>query len=383
MPASYIGKEQAYVKHTILRTYLQRLFMIVGKNKETVINYVDCFAGPWQEEDSKLSDTSIGVSLDQMDLCRESLEKQFGRSVKFRALYIEKDPVAFKKLESFLLQQPYPKIEVECRNADYTELLSYIVNWCNGYFTFFFVDPTGWQNVVGAKTMQPLLGLDKAEFLINLMYDFVNRFVGLEKHAEDMLELFGEVPSFDEELPEQRQELLLTLYRSNIKNHYGGRTAYVPVQKPGKERIHYYLVYLTRHPRGIDVFKTEAEKMNIVQRITQKECKLRRQLEQSGTVDMFGSDTDTQLIQEKFTDNRLEAKQYLLSILSTTPTLIDYEKWADFLEVTDLYPSDFQMAMKELVNEGLVKNIDEDVTRRRKNFIKPNWSDKSERWVLV
>lgn len=30
MPDAYIGREQAYVKHTILKTYLQRLFMIVG-----------------------------------------------------------------------------------------------------------------------------------------------------------------------------------------------------------------------------------------------------------------------------------------------------------------------------------------------------------------
>lgn len=44
-PVPTLCREQAYLKHTILRTYLQRLFMIVGRGKETVINYVDCFAG--------------------------------------------------------------------------------------------------------------------------------------------------------------------------------------------------------------------------------------------------------------------------------------------------------------------------------------------------
>lgn len=44
MPIEYQGREQAYVKHTILRTYLQRLIMIIGRS-EKVINYVDCFAG--------------------------------------------------------------------------------------------------------------------------------------------------------------------------------------------------------------------------------------------------------------------------------------------------------------------------------------------------
>lgn len=383
MPSTYIGKEQAYVKHTILRTYLQRLFVIVGQGKEIVINYVDCFAGPWQEEDDKLSDTSIGVSLEQMAMCQKSLEDQFARNVSFRALYIEKDSVAFGKLESFLSQQSYPNIEVKCLNGDYTELLDEIMAWCGGYFTFFFVDPTGWQKVVGAKTMLPLLNLPKAEFLINLMYDFVNRFVGLEKHSEDMLELFGEIPAFEDESPEQRQEILLTLFRTNMKNHYRGRTAYVPIEKPGKERVHYYLVYLTRHARGIDVFKTEAEGMEIVQRIAQQEYKLRRQIEQSGTMDMFGGDVEIELGRHGYSYNRYMARLYLMSQLSKEPIVIDYDKWADFLEESDLYPGDFQMAMKELVQEGLVKNFDADVSRRSKKIIKPGWPSKSERWVLA
>jgi len=299
MPEAYIGREQAYVKHTILKTYLQRLFMIVGQGREAVINYVDCFAGPWQEEDDNLSDTSIGVSLEQMAQCRQSLKGRFGRDVTFRALYVEKDPVAFEKLQTFLSQQPYPGIESECLNGDYTELLSDIVSWCRGHFTFFFVDPTGWQNVVGAKTMMPLLQLEKAEFLINLMYGFANRFVEYERHAEDMMELFGEVPSFEHETPEERQEKLLALYRNNLGKYYRGRTAYVPIEKPGKKRVHYYLVYLTRHPVGINVFKTEAEGLEIVQRITQQECRLRQQIKQSDTLDMFGDNKNGYPLHQK------------------------------------------------------------------------------------
>lgn len=344
---------------------------------------MDCFAGPWQEEDDNLSDTSIGVSLEQMALCQKSLEDQFDRNITFRALYIEKDPVAFGKLESFLSQQSYSNIEVKCLNGDYTELLDKIVTWCGGYFTFFFVDPTGWQKVVGAKTMLPLLRLGKAEFLINLMYDFINRFVSIERHTKDMIEIFGEVPAFENESPEQRQEILLALYRRNMKNHYLGRTAYVPVKKPGKDRVHYYLVYLTRHAMGIDVFKSEAEKMEIVQRIMQQEYKLRRKVEQSGTSDLFGNDLEIPLQQNEFSDNRFMAKEYMLSHLSREPTPIDFEKWADFLEESDLYPGDFQAAMKELVKDGVVKNLDADVSRRSKKVIKPSWSNKSERWVLV
>lgn len=384
MPDAYIGKEQAYIKHTILKTYLQRLFMIVGRKKEEVINYVDCFAGPWQAGDEDLADTSIGVSIEQMISCQQSLRDTFSRNIRFRALYIEKDPKAFIHLQEFLSQKSYPDIEIDCLNGDYTDLLDQIVSWCGKHFTFFFIDPTGWQNVVGAKTMLPLLQLDKVEFLINLMYDFINRFVGKEIHADDMVEIFGDLPAFNNETPEQRQRILLSLYRNNLKKNYsGGRTAYVTIQKPGLDRVLYYLVYLTRHPVGLDAFKAEAEKMDFVQRTTQREYKLRQQIEGDPTGDLFGSEIDTHLQQAQYSDNRFEAKEYLLKLLSSKPIVMDHECWADILESTDLYPTDLQLGMKELLKENLVNNLDADVSRRRTKLIRPDWPGKSERWSLV
>lgn len=383
MPPAYIGREQAYIKHEILKTYLQRLFMIVGRSKETVINYVDCFAGPWKEADEKLRDTSIGVSLEQMANCQKSLQADFSRKVTFRALYIEKDPRSFTKLRNFLSESPYISIETECYPGDYTQLLDRIVHWCGEHFTFFFVDPTGWQRVVGARTMSPLLKLRKAEFLINLMYDFANRAVTHESHADDMTDLFGVVPDIEGKSAEERKDILLRLYRNCLNQEYGGRTTFIPVYKPAHNRVLYYLVYLTRNARGIDVFKAEAERMGIVQRVLQRELKLRRQMEQSPTADLFGGEVDMSIADDHLTDNRLMAREYLLARLSKQPLLLDLDKWAEFLEESDLYPSDFQMAAKELVSGGLIRNIDADVKRRRKNIIKPGWPAESERWVLV
>lgn len=381
MPDSYIGREQAYIKHQILETYIQRLFSVVGQSKEDVINYVDCLSGPWEAGDKMLGDTSIGISLKQMAECQQMLEEKFHRKVRFRALYIEKDAAAFDRLSSFLDESNYPNIEVDCLFGDYTCLLEDIVSWCGSHFTFFFVDPKGWQKVVGGKTMSPLLRLPKAEFLINLMYDFINRFVALEKHTEDMIELFGQVPQFSGEPPEERQAILLNLYRANINEYYRGRTGYVTVEKPGKNRVHYYLVYLTRHARGLEVFKTEAEKMNIVQRITQLEIRLRKQAEQKGMMDMFAAEPpDFDLVD--YIDNRYVARGFLLQKLKAGPVLIDIDLWADFLEETDLYPSDLQAAMGELLKEKKVKNLDADVSRRRTRFIVPSWRDRSERWAL-
>jgi len=55
------------VKHSVLESYLIRLMMIVGQKRADTIGFVDAFAGPWQSATSDLSDTSIGIALEQME----------------------------------------------------------------------------------------------------------------------------------------------------------------------------------------------------------------------------------------------------------------------------------------------------------------------------
>ncbi|MBL4705531.1 MAG: three-Cys-motif partner protein TcmP, partial [Flavobacteriales bacterium] len=349
IPAEYTGREQAYVKHSILKTYLTRLLMIIGRG-ETVINYVDCFAGPWEDETDDLRSTSIGISLNQIKLCAGALRKNFNKTVKFRALYIEKDPDAFRKLNAFLQKQNHSSIEVSCMEGDYSSLIPDILKWCGDAFTFFFVDPKGWKRIIGGKTLEPLLNLERSEFLINLMYDFANRAVGIDKHEEDIIELLGEKIEYSgDETAVERQDIFLSTYRKNINKYYGGRTAFVPIERPGKDRVLYFLIYLTRHPLGINVFKEDSEKMLLVQRITQQETKLRKQQESAPILDLF-ADEEVE-VNIKPEDNRCAAKSYLLKTITDKPCLIDYETWSRFLEDTDLYPTDFQLAMKELVKE--------------------------------
>ncbi|MCP5005717.1 MAG: hypothetical protein GY941_17545 [Planctomycetes bacterium] len=62
IPENYRNREHTFIKHTILKRYLERLFMIKGQF-EPVMCYIDCFAGPWQEDSSEMLDTSIAISL--------------------------------------------------------------------------------------------------------------------------------------------------------------------------------------------------------------------------------------------------------------------------------------------------------------------------------
>ncbi len=98
IPVQYIGREQAYFKHQLLRAYLERLIMIVGQHQRTIC-YVDCFAGPWKSQDDDLEDTSIAVSLNIIRKCRDGLKLK-GRDVNFRALFVEEKKKSFRVLDS-------------------------------------------------------------------------------------------------------------------------------------------------------------------------------------------------------------------------------------------------------------------------------------------
>ncbi|HCF5179761.1 TPA: three-Cys-motif partner protein TcmP [Pseudomonas aeruginosa] len=382
MPIEYQGREQAYVKHTILRTYLQRLIMIIGRS-EKVINYVDCFAGPWSEESDDLRDTSIGISLSLMKDCAKTLEEQHGAKVRFRALYIEKNDNAFAKLQRFLSKDTGSVVDASCMHGDYTTKIEDIASWAKLGFTFFFIDPKGWRKVINAPVLAPLLALNRAEFLINLMYDFLNRAMSMTAQQANVEELLGKAITFSgKESATERRQIIVSQYRQAVGDIYNGKTAYVTVERPGMDRVLYFLIYLTRHSKGLIVFKEAAEQMDMVQRVSQFETKLRRQSSKRLPVNDLFSSPEDQPEPVNVRDNRMLAKKYLLTRLSATPLLVDNDCWASFLEETDLYPTDLQLAFKDLAKEGKIINLDADVRKRTKNPVRPHWPRKSERWVL-
>jgi len=67
------------------------------------------------------------------------------------------------------------------------------------------------------------------EFLINLMYDSINRFVTVDVQEEKMIDIFGEIPDFEFDDARSRHITLVDLCRDNLNTAFGGRTAYVNV----------------------------------------------------------------------------------------------------------------------------------------------------------
>ena len=365
----YKGREQALIKHKLLETYLERLFMIIGLTQDTIW-YVDCFAGPWKESSEDLSDTSIGISLNIMNKCREGL-KEIGRDVKFKALYVEKTRKSFKKLAQFLNSGIYPSIEATPEHGEFHLCREKILSWCGlNDFTFFFIDPKGWKDAIEIPTLRPLLKRRNSEFLINFMYDFLSRFHKHEDYQEDMKSIFGEVPDTKGMSAEKKEKYFLSLYKGFLKktqpdNSKKARSAYFCVPDPCKDRTKYHLVYLTRHAKGIKVFMEASEKLVPEQRKVRAQAKQNKREGRTGQIEMFSSETtiDDKEIEFKTQLEILKVKDYWLKKLTSTPKRFDIIDLADMLEETDWLISYFQQAFKELEEEGKVKNLNK--TRKR------------------
>lgn len=109
----YQRREQAYVKHYVLRHYLQQLALKIGNFRPgTTLNYIDGFSGPWQHATEELRDTSPHIALTELLAAQKTLREQT-RSVplRVRGMFVEKDRAAFGLLLR-LLRETFPNVEV-------------------------------------------------------------------------------------------------------------------------------------------------------------------------------------------------------------------------------------------------------------------------------
>ena len=384
LPDAYRGREQAYIKHTLLKTYLLKLFLIVGMSARQLdikeLAYVDGFAGPWGDESEDLQSTSIAISLRVLSECRNTL-LQHGVNLRFRALYVEKSHTAFARLKDFLDRRPADGIDAEALQGDFTQLTPAIHEWARDAFTFFFIDPKAWLPV-SVGVLKPLLQRPQSEFLINFMYDFANRALSMADFQAQVRELLGETPDVKRLLPQEREKTVLAVYRRNLvrlvptQHPWRARSAYVRVLDPLKNRPKYHLVYLTTHPRGLIEFMEASDALDLVQKRVRAATKQRRRQEKTGMAELFN---DAEFVSdEEGHASETEVQTYWIERLASGPRRIDYTEFAGMLEETDWFPSDLQRALGDLIKDGRVRNLDA-AGKRRTRFVH---FDKGERLEL-
>lgn len=363
----YFGREHSLIKHELLRGYLEKLLFIVASGGVREITYVDCFSGPWGDETEDLEGTSISISLKILNKVKSSLQNPpHNKNLNFRAIYVEKDKNSYKKLKAYLDKKCPKGIDCHHLQGDYFDLQDDILRLCDKGFAFFFVDPKGWMDI-GITKLEKLLARPDSELLINFMYDFLNRAVGMEIMRDQVSQLIGDLENEEYEILKKmpksdREEKIVNCYRDRLKELMSvkkgnkARTYYSTILDKDKERTKYHMIYLTGHPKGLIEFSKISENVDVFQKKVRMETRLERKERDTGIVDMFGSGGENP--QDSDTINISEVCNYWLEILETGSKTFSDDDLADILEETGWLESDLQKAFGELLEERKVENID-------------------------
>lgn len=352
--SGYQDREQSEIKHYAIRLYLEAAARILGSKYD--IKYVDCCAGPWNSRDSDYRDTSFGIAYEVFRATRAELVLR-GCSPSIECLFIEKDAERFQQLNAFAKQRSSAEIKVRAENWDFAEHIDEIVRCCStrGAFPFILIDPKGWK-LAGISQISPLLKIRPGEVVINLMSSFVTRFVS--DGATDLSDLLGE------EFPELRSfsgtELEFAVVRKycDLIKREGG-FSYVcalPVMKPDSDAFNFYLIYATRHPKGVEVFKNVEKRTEEQTHVVRADVQLRQRQEKTGNFELFAPPVlyRERKYQQLAQDNRVRAKTRVWELITKSGHVSYDDCWAEALQFPAVYQTDLREWMNEWERSGLL-----------------------------
>lgn len=333
----YAGREQSYVKHVFLESYLERLVHKTASIYSHTV-YVDGFAGPWQSANEKFEDTSFGIALNALRRARGSW-KEKGRDVRMSAFLVERDPSAYAQLAR--VPERYRDIEIKTYNQNFLTVLPDSLNEIpTGAFAFFFIDPKGWR--IPLRDLQPLLARYPSEVIFNFMFEFINRAASIRDPAviAGLNELipFGEWRSRLEEAErahpgavssDERKAILVDAFAQSLARL--GRYEYVAettVLRTTRDRPLYCLFYATRHPKGIEVFRDCQVSALQEESRTRAATKVRQTATSTGQGEFFESlhDMAPDKLESFLQEQRSAAEKSLLDLTPRSPQILTYEK---------------------------------------------------------
>jgi three-Cys-motif partner protein len=262
MPPEYIGREQSWLKHRVLEEYLSgwaHKLGSAGRRRPVRLWYVDCFAGPWRATAEDLRDTSVVIGLTELRKAAKNWADLRGH-VQVGAVFVEKNPDSFRRLGE--LVEPYRKaVEIEVLHGHFGDRLAEIERRIRADAALVLVDPTGWKGAAMANIAR-LARAPRRDVLINVMYDFLNRFKDDPRAflREQMTEFFG---LHDRELPaELDEDGLMRFYRQRLKRACGLKyAADLAIPHPTSDRTYFRLVVGGGHEAVLELFRDVEHKV--------------------------------------------------------------------------------------------------------------------------
>lgn len=352
--SSYQDREQSEIKHYAIKLYLEAAARILGSAWD--LKYVDCCAGPWNSATGDYSDTSFGIAFEVLRATREELSKR-NRAPRVACLFIEKEKGPFDELEAFAKAKDCSGMRVHARNWNFVEHVDDIVRYCSTRrtFPFILIDPKGWK-LAGISQISPLLKLKPGEVVINLMSSFITRFVNA--NDADLSDLLGE------DFPELRKLNGTDLEFSVVRKYCElikreGDFPYVcalPVMKPDSDAFNFYLIYATRHPRGVEVFKSVERRTEERTHLVRANKQQRQRQERSGNFELFDPTVlyRERKYQQLGADNRARARDRIFNLLQTTGEVPYDDCWAEALQYSAVYQSDLRSWIDAWAKDGIL-----------------------------
>jgi three-Cys-motif partner protein len=326
---AYVNREQAFVKHFVLKNYLQRLAMKVGNFAPgTTVNYTDGFSGPWDAVSPDASDSSPYIAAAELLKAQSILRGQL-KPVDFqvRCMFVEKDANAYERLKT--LKQSFTTIEVHTFHGEFEQFIDDAVRFAAtgpNPFGFTLIDPTGWTGY-GLQRITPLLRVRPSEVLINFMTKDIIRFIDDPESSavQSFQDLFGEA-SYGETWRGltglDREDAIVSRYCERIKT--AGRFSHCTsavILNPNSDRTHYHLVYATRSVEGLVTFRDVERSALDTQRTLRAELRDRKEQEKTGQLRLFQQVPTDSGYQESLAERYEErARQGILADLMSTGT---------------------------------------------------------------
>jgi three-Cys-motif partner protein len=370
---NYAGREQAYVKHVFLESYLERLAHKVASAYSHIV-YVDGFAGPWQSANENFQDTSFGIGLNALRRAKASWKDK--RDVQMSAFLVERDPTAYAQLAG--IPQQYPDVAIKTYEADFLTVIGTILKDIPAdAFAFFLIDPKGWR--IPLRQLEPMLRRRNSEVIFNFMFDFINRAASIKDPTivSGLQELipFGQwreqlngLDASGNSSSERRKQILVDAFGNSLAQLGNYRyVAETTVLRPLADRPLYCLFYATRNPTGIEVFRDSQIAALTEQSRTRAATRLAHASRGTGQRELFESlhEIGPDELNSFLGEEQREAERSLIALSSQAPSYVRYEHlWPLVLARQVIKRSDVNRIASRLRREGRLLLPDWEKSRR-------------------
>jgi three-Cys-motif partner protein len=241
-------EQHTKAKHEILERYLDAWFPILAKFNQRII-YLDRFCGPGRYKGGEDGSPIIAIKK-----ALNHFEKLKDREISFIFIDERKDRIDHLKSEIASMAIP-SNFSIYTEVSEFEKTVGQILNDLksknlNIAPTFAFIDPFGFKGIP-FSLVKELLSNPKTEVFINIMAEFINRFV---EHPDantrqHIIDLFGTPQSLQVIANGgNRLENLRQLYQTQLETC----AKYVRYfeMKDEQGRLIYYLFFASKHPLG-------------------------------------------------------------------------------------------------------------------------------------